>query len=56
MGIVFPVSLSWTVHCANLLLTHPPTGVIWHGDHLIDGVLDVLKFLRSKGKTVIFVT
>jgi len=31
-------------------------GVIWHGDDLIDGVLDVLKLLRRKGKTVIFVT
>jgi 4-nitrophenyl phosphatase len=31
-------------------------GVIWHGDRLIDGVVDFLKYLRSKGKTCIFVT
>jgi len=31
-------------------------GVIWHGDELIEGVADVLKLLRGRGKTLIFVT
>jgi len=31
-------------------------GVLWHGDHLIEGALDVLSFLRSKQKRIIFVT
>ena len=25
-------------------------GVLWRGDHLIDGVIDVLRFLRCRGK------
>lgn len=28
-------------------------GVLWHGSTVIDGVVDVLKFLRSKGEFVI---
>ncbi|KAG8761330.1 hypothetical protein FRC14_004735 [Serendipita sp. 396] len=31
-------------------------GVLWNGDHLIDGVTTVLNMLRSKKKSVIFVT
>ncbi|KAF8624741.1 hypothetical protein AX17_007072 [Amanita inopinata Kibby_2008] len=31
-------------------------GVIWRGDHVIDGVIEVLHFLRSQRKKVIFVT
>ncbi|KAF8586948.1 p-nitrophenyl phosphatase [Ramaria rubella] len=31
-------------------------GVLWHGDNLIDGALDVLKYLRSQKKSIIFVT
>ena len=27
-------------------------GVLWHGSTIIDGVVDVLKFLRSKGQFV----
>jgi len=31
-------------------------GVLWSGDHLFNGVVDTLEFLRSKGKQTIFVT
>ncbi|KAF8064922.1 HAD-like domain-containing protein [Lyophyllum atratum] len=31
-------------------------GVLWHGDRLIDGAVDVLEMLRRKGKKVLFVT
>ncbi|KZV91340.1 2-phosphoglycolate phosphatase [Exidia glandulosa HHB12029] len=31
-------------------------GVIWHGDRLIDGAIDVLNLLRQKQKHIIFVT
>nr|ACG47181.1 4-nitrophenylphosphatase [Zea mays] len=31
-------------------------GVIWKGDKLIDGVLETLDLLRSKGKRLVFVT
>ncbi|GKV18836.1 hypothetical protein SLEP1_g29164 [Rubroshorea leprosula] len=31
-------------------------GVIWKGDKLIDGVLQTLEMLRSKGKKLVFVT
>lgn len=32
------------------------TGVIWHDMELIAGVFEVLKYLRSIGKKLIFVT
>ncbi|KAK1751739.1 4-nitrophenylphosphatase [Echria macrotheca] len=31
-------------------------GVLWSGDHLFEGVVETLEFLRSKGKKTIFVT
>ncbi|EJD51795.1 p-nitrophenyl phosphatase [Auricularia subglabra TFB-10046 SS5] len=31
-------------------------GVLWHGDRLIDGAIDVLQLLRQKQKSIIFVT
>jgi len=31
-------------------------GVLWHEDHVIQGVAEVLKYLRLKQKDVIFVT
>ncbi|KAI9014790.1 HAD-like domain-containing protein [Gaertneriomyces semiglobifer] len=31
-------------------------GVIWSGDHVIDGVHEVLDLLRQKGKRILFVT
>ncbi|KAK8048633.1 4-nitrophenylphosphatase-like protein [Apiospora phragmitis] len=31
-------------------------GVLWSGDHLFEGVVETLDFLRSKGKKVVFVT
>ncbi|KAH8112310.1 2-phosphoglycolate phosphatase [Phellopilus nigrolimitatus] len=31
-------------------------GVLWRGTHLIDGALEVLQLLRSKKKSIIFVT
>ncbi|KAJ7291441.1 HAD-like domain-containing protein [Mycena rebaudengoi] len=31
-------------------------GVLWHGDRLIDGAVDVLDILRSRKKKVLFVT
>ncbi|KAG7034022.1 Phosphoglycolate phosphatase 2, partial [Cucurbita argyrosperma subsp. argyrosperma] len=31
-------------------------GVIWKGDKLVDGVVDTLEMLRSKGKKLVFVT
>jgi len=31
-------------------------GVLWHGDRLIDGAVDVLDLLRSRKKKVLFVT
>ncbi|KIY53840.1 2-phosphoglycolate phosphatase [Fistulina hepatica ATCC 64428] len=31
-------------------------GVLWHGDRLMDGTVDVLRFLRAKNKRVLFVT
>jgi len=31
-------------------------GVLWRGDHVIDGVAEVLKLLRDKKKQIIFVT
>jgi len=31
-------------------------GVLWHGDRLIDGAVEVLQFLRSQKKRVLFVT
>ncbi|KAL0945922.1 hypothetical protein HGRIS_012203 [Hohenbuehelia grisea] len=31
-------------------------GVLWHGDHLIDGAVEVLNILRSHNKKIIFVT
>ncbi|KAF9458268.1 HAD-like domain-containing protein [Collybia nuda] len=31
-------------------------GVLWHGDRIIDGVVEVLEMLRSYNKKVIFVT
>ncbi|KAG5641372.1 hypothetical protein DXG03_005378 [Asterophora parasitica] len=31
-------------------------GVLWHGDRLIDGVVEVLEMLRRKNKKVLFVT
>ncbi|PBK90704.1 2-phosphoglycolate phosphatase [Armillaria gallica] len=31
-------------------------GVLWHGDRLIDGAVDVLRLLRDRKKSVLFVT
>ncbi|EIM87074.1 2-phosphoglycolate phosphatase [Stereum hirsutum FP-91666 SS1] len=31
-------------------------GVLWHGDRLIDGVVEVLETLRKRGKHILFVT
>ncbi|KIJ28294.1 hypothetical protein M422DRAFT_189909, partial [Sphaerobolus stellatus SS14] len=31
-------------------------GVLWHGDRLIEGALEVLSYLRSQNKSIIFVT
>lgn len=31
-------------------------GVLWNGDAVVDGVIDVLRMLREKNKSVIFVT
>ncbi|KAK7969310.1 hypothetical protein PG988_008383 [Apiospora saccharicola] len=31
-------------------------GVLWSGDHLFEGIVETLDFLRSKGKKVVFVT
>ncbi|EGO01264.1 hypothetical protein SERLA73DRAFT_179405 [Serpula lacrymans var. lacrymans S7.3] len=31
-------------------------GVLWHGDRLIDGAIDMLHILRSRKKTILFVT
>ncbi|KII91835.1 hypothetical protein PLICRDRAFT_105709 [Plicaturopsis crispa FD-325 SS-3] len=31
-------------------------GVLWNGEHLVDGALEVLKILRSRNKKVLFVT
>ncbi|KAK0194642.1 HAD-like domain-containing protein [Armillaria mellea] len=31
-------------------------GVLWHGDRLIDGAVDVLRLLRNRKKSVLFVT
>ncbi|KAF8915431.1 HAD-like domain-containing protein [Mucidula mucida] len=31
-------------------------GVLWHGDRLVDGAIEVLQLLRDKKKTVLFVT
>ncbi|KAH7910727.1 HAD-like domain-containing protein [Hygrophoropsis aurantiaca] len=31
-------------------------GVLWRGDHLIDGALEALSILRERGKRIIFVT
>ncbi|KAG8906369.1 hypothetical protein FRB99_007053 [Tulasnella sp. 403] len=31
-------------------------GVLWHGDHLIPGIIDVLSYLRKRQKHIIFVT
>ncbi|CAK5279426.1 unnamed protein product [Mycena citricolor] len=31
-------------------------GVLWHGDRLIEGAIDVLQLLRSRNKQVLFVT
>jgi 4-nitrophenyl phosphatase len=30
-------------------------GVLWHGDRIIDGVVDVLKFLRQKSEHSLFI-
>ncbi len=32
------------------------TGVIWHGNQLIPGVVQLLEYLRSKGKRILFVS
>ncbi|KAI1089692.1 4-nitrophenylphosphatase [Rostrohypoxylon terebratum] len=31
-------------------------GVLWSGDHVFEGIVETLEFLRSKGKRVVFVT
>ncbi|KAI0901485.1 4-nitrophenylphosphatase [Annulohypoxylon nitens] len=31
-------------------------GVLWSGDHLFEGIVETLEFLRSRGKRVVFVT
>lgn len=31
-------------------------GVLWSGDHLFEGIVETLEFLRSKGKRIVFVT
>ncbi|KIJ28305.1 hypothetical protein M422DRAFT_189924, partial [Sphaerobolus stellatus SS14] len=31
-------------------------GVLWHGDRLIEGALEVLSYLRSQNNSIIFVT
>lgn len=31
-------------------------GVVWEGDHVIDGVHETLKYLRREGKRIFFVT
>ncbi|KAF9316152.1 hypothetical protein BG003_002296 [Podila horticola] len=31
-------------------------GVLWHGSHVIDGILDTIDFLRKNGKRLVFVT
>ncbi|KAM6501349.1 HAD-like domain containing protein [Amanita muscaria] len=31
-------------------------GVIWRGDHMIEGVIDVLRMLRGRKKKIVFVT
>ncbi|CAE6472692.1 unnamed protein product [Rhizoctonia solani] len=31
-------------------------GVLWHGDHLIPGIIEVLAYLRQQKKSIIFVT
>ncbi|KAF8508159.1 HAD-like domain-containing protein [Gautieria morchelliformis] len=31
-------------------------GVLWHGDRLIEGAVDVLRYLRAQKKNIIFVT
>ncbi|KAJ3565986.1 hypothetical protein NP233_g7285 [Leucocoprinus birnbaumii] len=31
-------------------------GVLWRGDHVIDGVVEVLNILRNRGKKLVFVT
>lgn len=35
---------------------YSPTGVIWHDMDLIDGVPEVLMYLRSIGKKIVYVT
>ncbi|MCJ1346138.1 hypothetical protein MMC31_004351, partial [Peltigera leucophlebia] len=32
------------------------TGVLWSGDHLFEGTVETLDYLRSKGKQIVFVT
>lgn len=31
-------------------------GVLWSGDHLLEGTRETLEMLRSKGKQLVFVT
>ncbi|KAF9304385.1 hypothetical protein BGZ74_001686 [Mortierella antarctica] len=31
-------------------------GVLWHGSHVLDGVVDTVDFLRKNGKRLVFVT
>ncbi|KAI0883605.1 4-nitrophenylphosphatase [Annulohypoxylon maeteangense] len=31
-------------------------GVLWSGDHLFEGIVETLEFLRSRGKRLVFVT
>ncbi|KAG0025723.1 hypothetical protein BGZ81_006943 [Podila clonocystis] len=31
-------------------------GVLWHGSHVLDGILDTIDFLRKNGKRLVFVT
>ncbi|KAF9542286.1 hypothetical protein EC957_002170 [Mortierella hygrophila] len=31
-------------------------GVLWHGSHVLDGILDTVKFLRENGKQLVFVS
>ncbi|KAH8673565.1 phosphoglycolate/pyridoxal phosphate phosphatase [Xylariales sp. PMI_506] len=31
-------------------------GVLWSGDHLFEGIVETLEFLRSRGKKIVFVT
>ncbi|KAF9958207.1 hypothetical protein BGZ70_009283 [Mortierella alpina] len=31
-------------------------GVLWHGSHVLEGILDTINFLRKNGKKLVFVT